>query len=70
MAVEQAAAYLAKSQMLVDEYLTLLRTRSTEIHSRGTVTGHDHTIASLWELSLDEIASRSMDAGVLLETCA
>jgi hypothetical protein len=47
LALEQAAAYLNQTQLPPDQYLDLLVTRTAEMHGRGRVAHHQHTIATL-----------------------
>ena len=71
LALEQAAAYLDRSQLLPGKYLELLHTRADEVIRRGQVSSRDDvTIATLWDISLDRIAARSPAAVQLLEICA
>jgi hypothetical protein len=70
LALEQAAAYLDRSQMPGQEYLELLRSRAADLYARGQVTAREDTIASLWDISLERISGESPAAVQLLDVCA
>jgi tetratricopeptide (TPR) repeat protein len=71
LALEQAAAYLDISQMPGPDYLELLRTRTGEMHQRGTVAARPEiTIRTLWDLSLRRITAQYPAAVQLLDVCA
>ncbi|MGH3923457.1 MAG: tetratricopeptide repeat protein, partial [Pseudonocardiaceae bacterium] len=52
------------------EYLDLLTTRASEMYGRGRVAEHQHTIATLWSLSLDRLRDTHPAAVQLLTLCA
>ena len=69
LALEQAAAYLDISQMPADQYLQLLRMRTSDLLGRGSdPTGS--TIATLWDISLERLNGQSPAAVQLLTICA
>jgi tetratricopeptide (TPR) repeat protein len=71
LALEQAAAYMDISQMPGPQYLELLRSRAADLYRRGHVTSRqDTTIATLWDISLEAIASRVRAPVQLLSVCA
>ncbi len=70
LALEQATGYLDQTGIPPEDYLTLLRTRADEMHSRGQVPDSEHTIATAWSLSLDRLLAESPAAVVLLGLCA
>jgi hypothetical protein len=70
LALEQAAAYLDRSAMPARDYLALLRRRAAELFARGTVSGRNDTIATLWDITLDRISAEDPAAVMLLELCA
>ncbi|HST49016.1 FxSxx-COOH system tetratricopeptide repeat protein, partial [Jatrophihabitans sp.] len=71
LALEQAAAYLDTTGIPASEYLTLLQTRTEELIGRGLVADRaGTTVATLWDLSLDQIAPNSPAAVQLLDLCA
>jgi tetratricopeptide (TPR) repeat protein len=70
LALEQAAAYMDRSAMPARDYLDLLRQRAADLYTRGQVTGHDHTIATLWDITLERISTENPAAVVLVGLCA
>ena len=70
LALEQAVAYLDQTQLPPTEYLQLLTTRAADLHGRGRVADHQHTIATLWSLSLDQLRATHPAAVQLLALCA
>jgi len=71
LALEQAAAYMDATSMPASEYLKLLRTRTEELIARGLVADRaGTTVATLWDLSLDQIAPDCPAAVQLLDLCA
>ncbi|MFF5077021.1 FxSxx-COOH system tetratricopeptide repeat protein [Actinoplanes sp. NPDC000266] len=70
LALEQASAYITRSQLPPDEYLRLLRTRARELYGRGRVATRDDTIATLWALSFDRVGQEEPAALQLLAICA
>ena len=70
LALEQAAAYLDQTQLPPADYLHLLTTRGTEMYGRGRVVDHQHTIATLWSLSLTRLHAAQPAAVRLLSLCA
>jgi len=59
LALEQAAAYLDRTRMPPGDYFRLLEDRIEDMLSRGQVVGHSQTIATLWDVSLERLASES-----------
>ena len=70
LALEQAAGYLNQTQLPVADYLRLLTTRGDDMYGRGRVVDHQHTIATLWSLSLDQLRIAQPAAVQLLGLCA
>ncbi|MDQ4032116.1 MAG: FxSxx-COOH system tetratricopeptide repeat protein [Actinomycetota bacterium] len=70
LALEQAAAYLDQTQLPPADYLHLLTTRAADLYGRGRVVEHQHTIATLWSLSLDQLHAAQPAAVQLLGLCA
>jgi hypothetical protein len=70
LALEQAAAWLDRSQMPATQYLELLRTRGAELYRRGEVSDRSDTIATLWEISVGRITAENPAAVQLLGVCA
>jgi hypothetical protein len=44
-----------RAQMPSQEYLDLLRSRAADLHARGQVTARKDTIATLWDISLQDL---------------
>ena len=70
LALEQAAAYLDRSQMPASEYLELLRSRTVDLYQRGQVATRNDTIATLWDISLQRLSNENPAAIQLLAVCA
>jgi len=70
LALEQAAAYLDQTQLPPADYVQLLTTRGADLYGRGRVVDHQHTIATLWSLSLDQLRAAQPAAVQLLGLCA
>ena len=70
LALEQAAAWLDRSQMPGQEYLELLRSRGADLYARGQVSDRHDTIATLWEISVGRITAENPAAVQLLGVCA
>jgi hypothetical protein len=70
LALEQAAAYLDRSKLPAEDYLTLLRERAADLLARGHVTGRKDTIGTLWDISLERISRENPAAVTLLDLCA
>lgn len=69
LALEQAGAYLETTGLPTAEYLALLTERAEDFLGAGKASGYEHTLATVWSLSLDRIAG--LPASVeLLELCA
>ncbi len=70
LAVEQAAAYMDRSQIPGQDYLSLLRSRAADLYARGQVATRKDTIATLWNISLERIGDECAAAVQLLDVCA
>jgi hypothetical protein len=70
LALEQAAAYMKRTQEPAEEYLELLGSRAADLFARGRVSSRTDTIATLWNISLDRAAADDPAAVQLLEICA
>ncbi len=70
LALEQAAAYLDRTQMPGREYLDLLRVRAADLYARGQVAARTDTIATLWDISVERVSGESPAAVQLLDVCA
>jgi tetratricopeptide (TPR) repeat protein len=70
LGLEQAAAYLDRTQTPAAEYLNLLRTSTQVMLAEGVVHAHGHSLSTVWNLSLDRIAREAPEAMELLGICA
>jgi hypothetical protein len=70
LALEQAAAYMKRTQEPGEEYLELLRSRAADLFARGRVSSRSDTIATLWNVSLDRAEAEDPAAIQLLEICS
>jgi len=71
LALEQAAAYLDRTQMLPGQYLELLKTRTGDMLRKGLVTSPaDATLATVWDLSLSRVQDQNPAGAQLLDICA
>jgi TIR domain/NB-ARC domain len=70
LALEQASAYITRSQRPPADYLRLLRTRAQQLYGRGRVASREETIATLWTLSFDRVGQEEPAALQLLAICA
>ena len=70
LALEQVAAYLDVNQVSLTTYLHLWKTRSQQLLERGQVLGHEHTIATVWNISVEKIAELSPAAVDVLNISA
>ncbi|MBW5481064.1 FxSxx-COOH system tetratricopeptide repeat protein [Streptomyces bambusae] len=72
LAIEQAAAYLAQNPLTTPrDYLGLLAEHPADMYGHGgATTPADRTIARIWDVTLDQIATRQPAAIDLLRTMA
>lgn len=70
LALEQAAAYLDSTQLPVTSYIDMWRTRSEELLLRGEVLGHEHTVATVWDLSVERAEQDQPATGDLIKLCS
>ncbi|EXG79234.1 FxSxx-COOH system tetratricopeptide repeat protein [Cryptosporangium arvum] len=70
LGLEQAAAYMDTEDIGADRYLTLWESASTRLLGKGRVRGHAHTVATVWQLSVERIASVNPAALQLFRTCS
>ncbi len=70
LALEQAAAWLDRSQMPGREYLELLRSRGADLYASRQPGDRGDTIATLWEISIGRITAENPAAVQLLGVCA
>jgi tetratricopeptide (TPR) repeat protein len=70
LAIDQAAAWRAETGMPVSEYLRLFEDKVAEILNTSAPTGYEVSVAATWNVSFDELATRSPAAHELLQVCA
>jgi hypothetical protein len=71
LALEQAAAYMEESARSFSDYLKLFQTHQREILKRGTPSmDYPATVATIWELSFQEVQKTSSAGADLLNLCA
>ena len=69
LALEQAAAYANTQAIGLAGYLQRLRDRAPELFAAGRPVGYEHTVATVWQLAFEQIATQPV-AQQLLEVCA
>nr|WP_245848836.1 FxSxx-COOH system tetratricopeptide repeat protein [Lentzea kentuckyensis] len=70
LAIEQASAYLEVTGLWPTDYVSLLRTHTVDMISRGVVDGRQETLATLWSLSLATLTEQHPAAVQLLDLLA
>ena len=70
LALAQAGAYLADTATGVEDYLTLLAERTTELLAQGASTAYPVSLAASVQIALDRLAAQSPAALVLLSLVA
>ncbi len=70
LALVQAAAYLADTATSVQDYLTLLAERTTELLAQGSSATHPVSLAASVQIALDRLAAQSPPALVMLTLAA
>jgi tetratricopeptide (TPR) repeat protein len=70
LAIEQAAAWRAETGMPVREYLRLFDEKVAEILDTSAPAGYEVSVAAAWNVSFDELRTRSPAAHQLLLVCA
>jgi len=69
LALEQAAAYANTQAITLSGYLHRLRDRAPELFAAGQPVGYEHTVATVWQLAFEQIATVPV-AYELLAVCA
>jgi tetratricopeptide (TPR) repeat protein len=69
LALEQAAAYLEETGLGLGDYLERYRHHHAKLLRRGRPTRYPATVATTWELNLDQLAGNQPAVG-LLRLCA
>ncbi|HEX3791699.1 MAG TPA: FxSxx-COOH system tetratricopeptide repeat protein [Pseudonocardiaceae bacterium] len=70
LAIEQAAAWRAETGMPVAEYLRLFDEKVAEILDTTAPADYEVSVAAAWNVSFDELRTRSPAAHQLLQVCA
>ncbi len=70
LALEQAAGYLDQNHIPLTDYLRLLQGHLDEMIDKGSVAGHEHTLASVWKLSTDRLRAENPAAVQILGICS
>jgi cellulose biosynthesis protein BcsQ/tetratricopeptide (TPR) repeat protein len=70
LALEQAAAYMNRTQIPAGEYLELLHSRAADLLGLGRATSREQTTATLWDSSLTRAGTESPATLQLLAMCA
>jgi TIR domain/NB-ARC domain len=70
LALDQAAAYMNRAKKPAGDYLRLLRSRAAELYRQGRASGRDDTMATLWDISLEQVTGENQAAAQLLDLCA
>jgi tetratricopeptide (TPR) repeat protein len=70
LGIEQAAAWLAETGMPAREYVRLFDEKVTEILDTTAPSDYEVSVAAAWNVSFDELSTRSPAAHQLLQVCA
>ncbi|MBE8520119.1 tetratricopeptide repeat protein [Amycolatopsis sp. H6(2020)] len=70
LAIEQAAAWLAETGMPAQDYVELFDEKVAEILDTAAPNDYEVSVAAAWNVSFDELSSRSPAAHQLLQVCA
>nr|WP_030169830.1 FxSxx-COOH system tetratricopeptide repeat protein [Spirillospora albida] len=70
LALEQAAALQAETGIAVDEYLRLLKDRTTQLLDVGKPSEYPVSMTAAWDLSVSSLSNRMPEAVELLRCCA
>jgi tetratricopeptide (TPR) repeat protein len=70
LAIAQAAAWRAETGMPVSEYLRLFDEKVSEILDTSAPDDYDVSLAAAWNVSFDELETRSPASHQLLQVCA
>ncbi|MBV1849971.1 FxSxx-COOH system tetratricopeptide repeat protein [Catellatospora tritici] len=70
LALEQAAAYMEKTDLPGGEYVSRLEARLTAMLDKGQAVGHEQRVATLWDMSYQRLAQEEPAAVVLLRVLA
>ncbi|GAA0410400.1 hypothetical protein Acor_35330 [Acrocarpospora corrugata] len=70
LAVEQAAAWLSETGLSASEYVTQLQKQAPRILAMNRPTDYENSVAATWNVSLEQLRSRSPAAERMLQLCA
>ncbi len=70
LALEQAAAWLSITGMALEDYLPLIRARTSELLNMQLPAGYPLSVAASWEISMTRLSEEAPAATQLLEVCA
>lgn len=70
LALEQAAAYIDSTNLPLESYLALLRESAGEMMQAGSVIGYEHTLDTVWKLSLKRLFEEQPTAREFFGICA
>ena len=70
LALEQAGALQAETGMSIDEYLLLLKERTSQLLSEGKPTEYPTSMTAAWGLSVAKLNEKLPEAVGLLQCCA
>jgi tetratricopeptide (TPR) repeat protein len=70
LALEQAASFIEETASTGVEYLRLLDTASDRMLSRGRPATYQHTVATVWQLSAQQVRTEHPAAAQLFDICA
>jgi tetratricopeptide (TPR) repeat protein len=70
LALEQAAAYVAKCGKSLADYSALLKQRGLEVLEKGQPYQYEETVGTTWDLAFDKVKAECPPAVELLYPCA
>lgn len=70
LALEQAGALQAETGMPVEQYLELLKERTSQLLAEGKPSEYPHSMTAAWALSVEGLGQRFPEAVDLLRCCA
>jgi hypothetical protein len=70
LALEQAGALQAETGMQVDEYLSLLRERTSNLLAEGKPSEYPASMTAAWQISVSQLEDKLPEAVELLRCCA
>jgi Tfp pilus assembly protein PilF len=70
LALAEAAAYIDETQVSLDDYVDLVRTRAVELFGLDEPVGAERRVATVWSVSLERIREEAPATEALLHLCA